>query len=216
MFNQEYNLTWKQLNVALGIDDANMLDLDHATRRFNKAEFWESMTTSHNCSNPRPDEIHNPTLCFLHYWIALTLFPGNDVHSLSTEELRLLYAMNHKICVSPVKLLVAFWQGVFSRKGPIEFTSLITYIADTMNLLDGAHSFEFITTDRGILTEAYFIHAHMLKRDPRGGLKMIYRGHTAEVPLPNEKHHLYRAHQLIFGLDLEARHQSFVGIDRVT
>jgi hypothetical protein len=56
-----------------------------------------------------------------------------------------------------------------------------------MNLLDGAHVFEFITTDRGIITEEYFIHAHMLKRGPRGGLKMIYCCHTAEVPLPNEK-----------------------------
>ena len=96
--------------------------------------------------------------------------------------------MNHKIRVSPVKLLVAFWQGVFSRRGPIEFTSLITRIANTMDLIDGAHSFEFITIDRGILTKAYFIHAHILKRGPRGGLKMIYRGHTGEVPLPNKKH----------------------------
>jgi hypothetical protein len=56
-----------------------------------------------------------------------------------------------------------------------------------MNLLDGAHVFEFITMDRGIITEEYFIHAHMLKRGPRGGLKMIYCCHTAEVPLPNEK-----------------------------
>ena len=108
MFNQEYNLTWKQLNVALGIDDANLPDLDYATRRFNKAEFWESMTTSHNSYILRPDEIHNPTLRFLHYWIAIILFPGNDVHSLSTKELRLLYAMNHRIRVSPTKLLVAF------------------------------------------------------------------------------------------------------------
>jgi hypothetical protein len=112
MFNQEYNLTWRQLNVALGIDDANLLDLDHATRRFKKVEFWEAITNSRNCYNPRPDEIHNPTLRFLHYLIAITLFPDNDVHSLSMKELKLLYAMNHKIHVSPVKLLVAFCQGV--------------------------------------------------------------------------------------------------------
>ena len=79
MFNQEHNLTWKQLNVTLGIDDANLPDLDHATRRFNKAEFWEAITTSHNCSKPRPNEIHNPTLRFLHHWMVVTLFPHNDV-----------------------------------------------------------------------------------------------------------------------------------------
>jgi len=85
-----------------------------------------------------------------------------------------------------------------------------------MDLLDGAHLFEFITTDRGIITEEYFIHAHMLKRGPRGGLKMIYRGHTAEVPLPNEKHQLYRVLQLTFDLALEVGRRSFTGTDRVT
>ena len=94
---------------------------------------------------------------------------------------------------------------MFSRRGPIEFTSLITHIVDTMNLLDGARLFEFITTDRGIITEEYFIHGHMLKRGPRGGLKMIYCGHRAEVPLPNEKRQLYRVHQLTFDLDPEVR-----------
>jgi len=77
--NQGFNLTWSQLNVALGFDEACLLDLDHATRRFNKAEFWEAITTSHNCSKPRPNEIHNPTLRFLHHWMVVTLFPHNDV-----------------------------------------------------------------------------------------------------------------------------------------
>ena len=76
---------------------------------------------------------------------------------------------------------------MFSRDGSIEFTSLITRIAETMNLLKGAHPFEYITIARGIITKEYFIHAHMLKRGPRGGLKMIYRGHTAEVALQNER-----------------------------
>ena len=76
---------------------------------------------------------------------------------------------------------------MFSRDGPIEFTSLVTRIADTMNLLDGTHPFEFITIARGTITEEYFVHAHMLKRGPRGSLKMVYHGHTAEVALPNER-----------------------------
>ena len=70
---------------------------------------------------------------------------------------------------------------MFSRDGPIEFTSLVTRIADTMNLLNGAHQFQYIATARGIITGKYFIQAHMLKRGPRGALKMIYRSHTAEV-----------------------------------
>lgn len=62
MFNQEFDFTWNQLSIALGFDDACLLDINHACRRFNKVEFWESITTSYDCSNPTPDEIHNPTL----------------------------------------------------------------------------------------------------------------------------------------------------------
>ena len=87
-----------------------------------------------------------------------------------------------------------------------------------MNLLNGAHPFEYIATARGIIIEEYFIHAHMLKRGPRGGLKMIYRGHTTEVSLPSERHQLYRVRQLTFDLDQVARRRSFAGtdVDRVT
>jgi hypothetical protein len=150
--------------------------------------------------------------------MSITLFPDHDVRTLRNEELKLLYAMSHKVHVSPIKLLVAHWQGVFSRDDSIEFTSLITHIADTINPLDGTHPFEFITTARGTITKEYFVHAHMLKRGPRGGLKMVYYGHIAEVALPNERHQLYRTCQLTFDLDPVARHQSFVGtdIDRMT
>ena len=107
---------------------------------------------------------------------------------------------------------------MFSRDGSIEYTSLVTRFADTMNLLNGAHQFQYIATARGIITGEYFIQAHMLKRGPRGALKMIYRSHTAEVSLPSERHQLYRARQLTFDLDQVARRQSFVGTntDRIT
>ena len=87
-----------------------------------------------------------------------------------------------------------------------------------MNLLDGTHPFEFITTARGTITEEYFVHAHMLKRGPRGSLKMVCHVHIAEVALPNERRQLYRTRQLTFDLDPVVRCQSFVGtnIDRMT
>ena len=78
---------------------------------------------------------------FLHRWLAITLFPRSDIRPLQTDDLRLLYAMVHKIRVSPIKVLVAHWQSVFERAGPIEFTSIITRNADTLNQLDGAHHF---------------------------------------------------------------------------
>ena len=90
MFNQEFNLTWKQLNIGLGFDEAWLLDLDSATHRFKKVEFWESITTSHNCSNPRLHEIHNPILHFLSCWMSITLFPDHNVRTLRSDELKLL------------------------------------------------------------------------------------------------------------------------------
>ena len=39
MFNQEYHLTWSELSIALGFDVNCCLNLEHATRRFNKLEF---------------------------------------------------------------------------------------------------------------------------------------------------------------------------------
>ena len=119
--------------------------------------------------------------------------------------------MVHKIRVSPFKLLVAHWQSVFSRDGSIKFTSLITRIADTMNLLNGAHQFQYIATTRGVITQEYFIQGYMLKRGPRGSLKMIHHGHTTKVALPCERLQLYKVHQLTFDLDQVARRMSFAG-----
>lgn len=133
--------------------------------------------------------------------MAVTAFPRLDVQALRIDDLRLLYAMVHKIRVSPVKLLVAYWQSVFSRDGSIKFTSLITRIADTINLLSGAHQFLYIAKARGLITEEYFIQAHMLKRGPRCSLRMIYHVHIAKVLLACERLQLYRVCQLTFDLD---------------
>lgn len=38
MFNQDFSLTWSALKTALGFDHDCSLDLNHATRRFDKVE----------------------------------------------------------------------------------------------------------------------------------------------------------------------------------
>jgi hypothetical protein len=95
MFNQEFNLAWNELNVALAFAENYSLDLELATKRFNKTEFWEAITTLYDCNQPRPNEIHNPNLHFIHRWQAITLFPRSDIIPLRTDDLRLLYAMVH-------------------------------------------------------------------------------------------------------------------------
>ena len=96
MFGEEYNLTWSLLNTALGFEHECELDLDHALHMFNKEEFWKAISGSNDCLNPIPDQIHNPTLRFIHYWIVVTLFPGISGCTVSDDELKLLYAMVKK------------------------------------------------------------------------------------------------------------------------
>jgi hypothetical protein len=57
-------------------------------------------------------------------------FSCDDVRILRNDDLRLLYAMVHKIRVSPVKAMVAHWQGGAERISPIEFTSIIIGLAN--------------------------------------------------------------------------------------
>lgn len=87
MFKQDYHLTWSEVNVALGFDVNCSLNLEHATHVFNKDEFWEAITNLDNCEHLRPNEIHNPTLRFLHHWIGMTLFPRSDVRTLRNDDL---------------------------------------------------------------------------------------------------------------------------------
>jgi hypothetical protein len=54
-----------------------------------------------------------------------------------------------------------------------------------MGLID-THYVENITKERYPIDEQMFINISMLKRGPTGGRKMIYHGHTIEVPLPSE------------------------------
>lgn len=59
--------------------------------------------------------------------------------------------MVHKIHVSPVNAMVAHWQGASERIGPIEFTSIITRLGDTLCLLN---SFvQYIDTPRSLIME---------------------------------------------------------------
>ena len=199
MCEQEHQLNWSLLNTALGCEHECELDLDHATRMFDKIRFWKAISGSNDCSNPTPIEIHNPTLRFLNFWIMCTLYPGMGTDTLIDDELKILYAMVSKIKVSPVKLLVNYWLNSIEYGKPIYFTSFITRIADTFGLLE-SHYFEDIGYVRGVVDENFFINANMLIRDPNGELKMIYPGYTTEIPLPCARRRLYGVRTLTIRL----------------
>ena len=155
MFNDDYNLTWNNLSVALGFAPTCNIYLENATNEFDKLEFWHDNIERKECSKPRTNHIHNPTLHFMHHWIGITLFACDDVRIVKNDDLRVMYAMVHKIHISPMKAMVAHWSSVLARKGSIEFTALISRIANSMRMLINK-PVQYITTPRSLLNFEYF------------------------------------------------------------
>jgi hypothetical protein len=57
------------------------ISLEQACRGFNRHEFWGLISghVVHGKFAPRCNDIQNPTLHLMHKWLAITLFPRNDV-----------------------------------------------------------------------------------------------------------------------------------------
>jgi hypothetical protein len=70
LFGEQHTYTWKQFSVLLGFDKNCNHNLDKAIEGFDKADFWKEISDKNDSSLPRTSEIHNPTLRFMHRWIA--------------------------------------------------------------------------------------------------------------------------------------------------
>lgn len=105
LFGTNYNITWKEFSLHLGFNRKCSLDLDHAVKGFNRHNFWEDISGQAVTGklSPRNAQIQHPTLRFMHHWIAMTLFPSQDIRVVRNDELKLLYAIRKKIKVAPVK-----------------------------------------------------------------------------------------------------------------
>jgi hypothetical protein len=66
-----------------------------AMRNFNKVEFSDAI--SRKSARLRFSDIHNPSLRILHRWMSFTLFPMAELHSVTTPELKCLFAMVNRI-----------------------------------------------------------------------------------------------------------------------
>ena len=101
----------------------------------------------------------------MHKWLAITLFPRDDVRPVRNDEMLILYAMVNKIKISPAQALVKQWLSNFKMTSPIECTSLITRIATRVAALEG-NSIPFIEGDHAYIDESYLIHGHTLEKGP--------------------------------------------------
>jgi hypothetical protein len=139
LFGNEFYLTWKNLSHHLGFRTRLLISLEQACHGFIRHEFWGLIfgQVVHGKFAPRCNDVQNPTLHLMHKWLAITLFPRNDVQPVHNNELMILYAMVNKIKISPVKAMIKQWLTNFKMTGPIDCTSLISRIASSMGILDG-------------------------------------------------------------------------------
>jgi hypothetical protein len=126
----------------------------------------------------------------MHKWLAITLFPGNDVRPVHNNKLMILYAKVNKIKISPVKAMIKQWLTNFKMMGPVECTSLITRIASRMGILDG-NVIPFIEDPHVFIDESYLIYGHTLKKGLNDSLMLFFLGNANVIPLPNAGYHLY-------------------------
>jgi hypothetical protein len=197
LFGNEFYLTWKNLSHHLGFGMHLPISLEQACHGFNRHEFWGLISDQvvHGKFAPRCNDIQNRTLRLMHKWLAITLFPRDDVRPVRNDELMILYAMVNKIKISPVKAMVKKWLKHFKMSGTIQCTSLVTRIATNIGVFDG-NAIPFIEDPRSLIDESYLIYGHTLKKGSNDYLIFFSLGYANEIPLPNAGYHLYNCQSL--------------------
>jgi hypothetical protein len=201
IFREEYSLLWKDLATILGFNDRCRTEIEINTPQYDKASFWFSITGKSYERKPKNNDIHNPTLRLMHKWIAMTLFPRPDFRIVREDEMRILYAIVHKIKIAPVKCMIKQWLENLRMNGVIECTSLITRILHGMGILKDKN-ISYIPHDRVYVDEEYLIQGHTLKHGLDGSSLLFFSpGHTYEIPLPNPGYRLYECPVLTIPLE---------------
>jgi hypothetical protein len=159
-----------------------------AMRNFNNVEFSNSI--SRKSARLRFSAINNPSPRFLHRCLSFMLFPKVKLRSITTAELKCLFAMVNGIKYTPVANIVDYFTNVSKISGPIECTSLVTWIA--MNL--GYSDLAYIERDVPVLHLDHFVHAHNLHEESDYFVSMLY-GHKV-IRLPNSALRLYSCKSL--------------------
>jgi hypothetical protein len=65
----------------------------------------------------------------LHRWMSFTLFPTAELRSITTPEIKYMFAMVNRIKYTLVADIVAYFKNVHKISGLIKCTSMVTRIA---------------------------------------------------------------------------------------
>jgi hypothetical protein len=135
-----------------------------------------------------------------------------ELHSVTTPELKCLFAMVNRIKYTHVADIIDYFKNVHKILGPIVCTSMVTRIAMNLGCPEMA-KLAYIEGDVPILGLDHFVHAHILRKEPDHSLSMLY-GHKV-IQLPNSALRLYSCESLTIQFDRMGEvHHSFTGPPR--
>jgi len=177
-----------------------VIDVDTAIQDFDRTKFWREISKELTCYCPHTNEIHHPTLQFMHKWLGFSLFPRCDFCTVRNNELKLLYAMVKRRKVSPVQFVMKQWKEIPDLKGDVGSTSLVTRIAKHLGLLENVSIAYNDDIPCWLIDYEYFNQAHMLKKGKNEKLVMMYMDYTNKIPLPNQNLGLYAVQSFVFDL----------------
>jgi hypothetical protein len=89
LFGKSFGCDFSRFSELLDFSKS-CLPESSAMRNFNKVEFSDAI--SRKSARLRFNDIHNPSLRFLYRWMLFMLFPMDKLRSVTTPELKCLFA----------------------------------------------------------------------------------------------------------------------------
>jgi hypothetical protein len=209
LFGKSFGCDFSRFSKLLDFSKS-CLPESSAMRNFNKVEFNDVI--SGKSASLRFSDIHNHSLRFLHRWMSFTLFPMAELCSVTTLELKCLFAMVNRIKYTPVADIVDYFKNVNKMSAPIEYNSMVTRIAMNLGRLKMAN-LAYIEGDVPDLGLDYFVHAHILREESNHSLSMLYGRKAIQLPNPSLRLYSYKSLTLQFDRMGEVHH-SFTGPPR--
>jgi hypothetical protein len=206
LFEKSFGCDFSRFSELLEFSKSCLTQLS-AMRNFNKVEFSDAI--SRKSTSLRFNDIHNPSLRFLHSWMSFTLFPVAELRYITTPELKSRFAMVNRIKYTPVADIVDYFKNMHKISGPIECTSMITRIAINLGCLKIAN-LAYIEGDVPDLGFDHFVHAHIICEKPDHSLSMLYGRKAIRLPNPGLRLYSCKSFKLQFDQMGEARY-SFTG-----
>jgi hypothetical protein len=94
LFRKSFGCDFSRFSKLLDFSKS-CLPESSAMRNFNNVEFSDAI--SGKSARLRFSVIHNPSIRFLHRWVSFTLFPMAELRSVTTPELKCMFAMVNRI-----------------------------------------------------------------------------------------------------------------------